>query len=287
MKIGIVGSSEGNGHPYSWASIINGHAAESLELIPFPLIKNYLPTARIVGPTTGSRVTHVWSPSIADSKKISRVAEIPHVCSTMDQLARSVDAIIHARDDYWNHLDFIRFYSRYAKPVFLDKPIATSVTDLERILAFDPSMSWLFSCSALVFEPRFQSFLDQESKVQRVIASGPKSWDRYSIHLIEPTLKLLGSGLTLVHSDVQHDGGATSIHLDWEDGSMARLETTGRSDSPLHFTLGSDSFEISDPSEAFASALEAFIRFSRGGPNANGREEIGHVVKIIEKGIKR
>ena len=42
MNIGIIGESEGNGHPYSWSAIINGFDYKFLNEIPFPAIKKYL-----------------------------------------------------------------------------------------------------------------------------------------------------------------------------------------------------------------------------------------------------
>ena len=42
MKIGIIGESKGNGHPYSWSAIINGFDSNILDKVPFPAIQNYL-----------------------------------------------------------------------------------------------------------------------------------------------------------------------------------------------------------------------------------------------------
>ena len=42
LKLGIIGSSLGNGHPYSWSSIINGYNISYLEKCPYEVIINYL-----------------------------------------------------------------------------------------------------------------------------------------------------------------------------------------------------------------------------------------------------
>ena len=42
MKLGIIGQSQGNGHPYSWSAILNGFKKKYLENVPYPLIKKYL-----------------------------------------------------------------------------------------------------------------------------------------------------------------------------------------------------------------------------------------------------
>ena len=42
LKIGIIGISEGNGHPYSWSSIFNGFDEKELIKCPYPAIIEYL-----------------------------------------------------------------------------------------------------------------------------------------------------------------------------------------------------------------------------------------------------
>ena len=42
LKIGIIGSSDGNGHPYSWSAIFNGYNKKIMEDCEFPAISNYL-----------------------------------------------------------------------------------------------------------------------------------------------------------------------------------------------------------------------------------------------------
>ena len=42
LKIGIIGSSPGNGHPYSWSAIINGYDEKHMKMCPFPVIPKYL-----------------------------------------------------------------------------------------------------------------------------------------------------------------------------------------------------------------------------------------------------
>ncbi|MBA65435.1 MAG: hypothetical protein CMG55_06520 [Candidatus Marinimicrobia bacterium] len=42
MRIGIIGNSEGNGHPYSWSAILNGFEKKYLNEVPFVLIRDYL-----------------------------------------------------------------------------------------------------------------------------------------------------------------------------------------------------------------------------------------------------
>ena len=42
LKIGIIGYSEGNGHPYSWSAIFNGYNRVLMESCGFTVIPRYL-----------------------------------------------------------------------------------------------------------------------------------------------------------------------------------------------------------------------------------------------------
>ena len=42
LRIGILGMTEGNGHPYSWSAMFNGYDPEEMETCGFPVIPRYL-----------------------------------------------------------------------------------------------------------------------------------------------------------------------------------------------------------------------------------------------------
>ena len=42
IKLGIIGLSEGNGHPYSWSAIFNGFNSKIMASCPFAVIPEYL-----------------------------------------------------------------------------------------------------------------------------------------------------------------------------------------------------------------------------------------------------
>ncbi len=47
LRLGIIGVSEGNGHPYSWSSIFNGFDRKELKKCPYPTIIEYLKKKKI------------------------------------------------------------------------------------------------------------------------------------------------------------------------------------------------------------------------------------------------
>ena len=42
VKLGVIGLSAGNGHPYSWSAIVNGYNPEVMKNCGFPIISEYL-----------------------------------------------------------------------------------------------------------------------------------------------------------------------------------------------------------------------------------------------------
>ena len=46
LRLGLIGLSPGNGHPYSWAAICNGYDPDALGDCGFPAIGTYLAQQR-------------------------------------------------------------------------------------------------------------------------------------------------------------------------------------------------------------------------------------------------
>lgn len=273
----------GNGHPFSWSAIINGFNSDLLDQIPFPVIQKYLPSAPFIGDYIDARVTCVWDEDQGLAETVASVAKIPVVAESLEQLMNEVDCVIHARDDYWNHLTFVEHYSTYQKPVFLDKPIATTRSDLEAIIFFDPDLHWLFSASALGWDPNLRSFFGSQPRF--ISATAPKDWQRYSIHLIEPILSILGYSETPFHTQCRRDGPATLLTVHWDDGRQAQIQTTGTSSTPFAFVLDGIECELADPAQAFAACITDFIGFARGERAPSRLGELKQIVSLIERGL--
>ena len=80
IKLGIVGISEGNGHPYSWGAIINGYDREAMASCPFPVIPQYLGERPDSDFGIGdARVTHIWTQDTDASGHIARASKIETV----------------------------------------------------------------------------------------------------------------------------------------------------------------------------------------------------------------
>jgi len=62
LRLGVIGLSPGNGHPYSWSAIFNGYNLQAMEECGFPVIPRYLEKQNF--PDDGiqsAKVTHIWT----------------------------------------------------------------------------------------------------------------------------------------------------------------------------------------------------------------------------------
>ena len=117
IKLGIIGCSIGNGHPYSWSAIFNGYNSLAMKASGYPIISEYLdkedwPSVRILD----AKVTSIWTQDISQSKHIAKASFIENVCSSLNELEESVDAVLLARDDAENHLKFAKQFLIAGKP---------------------------------------------------------------------------------------------------------------------------------------------------------------------------
>src|SRR5215472_4872506 len=106
LRLGMIGLSPGNGHPYSWSAIINGYDRRAMASCPYPAIPRYLGRQRFpAAALAGAAVTHIWTQDGDASEHIARAARIPNIVDRPDAMIGHVDAVLLARDDAENHYE--------------------------------------------------------------------------------------------------------------------------------------------------------------------------------------
>lgn len=195
IKIGMIGLSDGNGHPYSFSAIFNGYDDRRMAKSPYPVIYEYLKkrTPDDFG-IADAAVTHVWTPDRRDAERIARAARISDIVTDLAQLPDLVDAVIIARDDPDSHWSLAEPFLRRGIPVFLDKPLADNVDDLKR---FEPYLlnGQLMSCSAMRYAKELdeaRSSIGDLGDIRTLHAVCLNSWFKYGVHIVEALYGLLG-----------------------------------------------------------------------------------------------
>lgn len=296
IKLGVIGMSEGNGHPYSWSAICNGYAPEPMAECGFPVISHYLaqqswPEARI----PGALVTHVWTQDKALSRRIAQASLISHVVAEPTAMLGQVDALLLARDDAENHLSFAAPFLQAGVPVYIDKPIALSQERLRELYRLQQYEGQIFTCSALRYAKELM--LDEADRerigpIRHIQASTPNGWDKYAVHVIEPVLNLVGRPALMASAQarpIAEKGRAVSLVFD--GGITVDFMALGKNvASPLslriHGERGWHDLVFADSFSAFKSALVAFVEGIR---TRTCRSPMGfneQVVAIIESGLR-
>lgn len=225
-KLGIIGLSTGNGHPYSWSAIFNGYDPQEMAKCPFPVIPEYLdkqdPSAMRI---EEGRVTHIWTQDPEISRQVARASLIENVVEKMADLIGEVDAVLVARDDGENHLAMARPFIEAGLPILIDKPLTDRADDLREFIRCYEQGRPIMSCSSMRYSQSILELKDNNTLGRILTASGvsPKYWRTYGIHLIEAVYAIMGGGI----ESVQNVGrpGEEIVHIQYSDGRHAVLQT--------------------------------------------------------------
>ncbi|HET7483865.1 MAG TPA: Gfo/Idh/MocA family oxidoreductase [Solirubrobacterales bacterium] len=293
LRLGLLGLSEGNGHPYSWAAIVNGYDEEAMARCPFPAIPRYLSRHRFPEEAIAdARVTHVWTQDPSISADVAAAAAIEHVVSDPGEMLGEVDAVLLARDDAERHAELAGPFLDAGLPIYVDKPLATGLAAARDLFSRQARASQLFTCSALRFAPELgldPATLESIGPIGQVLGSSPKRWSRYAVHVIEPALALIGNAGEIRSHDAHVADGAARLRVEWDSGLRAEFATLGEVEAPIQLTVvgqrGEHVVVFEDSFAAFKAALERFVAVAKGEAEPIPEREVLRVVELIELGM--
>jgi len=150
------------------------------------------------------------------------------IVSSIEELCRRVDAVLLESVDGRPHLEQVRPVLAAKKPVFIDKPLATSYRDAKEIdrLAREAGVPW-FSSSSLRFWEEIERLKNSPAvgKIIGVHAYGPSPTEPhhpdlmwYGIHAVEALFALMGPGCESVSRT--HSQGTDVVVGKWKDGRI-------------------------------------------------------------------
>jgi len=239
IRIGIIGMSEGNAHPYSWSSIINGRFdGNEISRLGYPAVTAYLEANRDTLGIPDATVTHVWCQERTLAESIAHSSGIASVVAQLDEMVGQVDAVILGRDDPENHVAMAKPFIEAKIPVFIDKPLAYSREDLEWFADQVRNGRFIMSCSSMRYANECRvakQELSSLGSIELITAVGKKDWKKYGIHLLEAIFAVMQD---LKPLSVQHIG-----ELDRE---IVHVQTADGPDIMLHlFNSISGTFQVS------------------------------------------
>jgi len=294
IKLGVIGMSEGNGHPYSWSAIFNGYDQAVMATCPFPVISNYLSKQKFPEDCIdGAVVTHVWAQDKKKADHIAKASLINNAVDNFEDMIGDVDGILLARDDPENHYEMSRPFLDAGLPVYIDKPLATDLSTLEKIYSHEKYEGQIFSSSALRYAKELQLTKEDREKIGKinhVNAVVPKSWSKYGVHIIDPVLQMLGlyGEDCQVISASKPDNGKVVVTR-WGDLTVS-FSALGKASAPIAIDVyGDKGFKnliFKDTFSAFKQSLAYFVEGIVEKKVMTTKRELKTVVNILEQGLK-
>ncbi|KMN40520.1 MULTISPECIES: Gfo/Idh/MocA family oxidoreductase [Lysinibacillus] len=193
-KIGLIGLTENNGHPYSWGSIINGYNDKALRNANWDVIYNYVKKRDISEfGFPYIKITHVWTQDDAISNNLAQAICAESVVKNYTDMIGEVDAVIIARDDYEQHLVMAKPFLDAGMKVLIDKPLTMDISELLYFKEF-LSKGQLMSVAGLRFAielDEIRANMNRFGKLKVIQSSVINEWEKYGIHIIDGVLGLL------------------------------------------------------------------------------------------------
>lgn len=287
LKLGVIGLSPGNGHPYSWSAIFNGYDPVAMENCGFPVIPRYLEQQQFPKDAIAEgEVTHVWAQDKKIASHIAKAALIENVVEHYTDMIGQVDGILLARDDAEKHYEFATQFLNAGMPIYIDKPLALSVAEARQLIDQQQYPGQLFSCSALRYAKEFklsEPELAQLGHLRHIHATVPKDWDKYAVHVIEPVLTLAKERGTIKRTQAWRNKEATTLAVEYSEGLRLLVSAMGSSSAPLTLRamgdLGWKDLFFQDTYFAFKSTLFEFVQ---GILRKDVRIETSFMLEVVE-----
>lgn len=286
LKLGVIGMSDGNGHPYSWSAIFNGYNKKIN--CPFDVIPKYLSLHDFPKDFLSDlgEVTHIWTQNEDISKSIASFSKINNIVKKPSDMIGEIDALLLARDDADQHYDIAKVFVENRIPVFIDKPLAYSINDAKKILSIN-SESLIYSCSSMRYAKEFKK--KYLGKDYFVVATIMKSWEKYSVHIIEPIVSMFPNRGELLEVKKITNQKGIKIRLIYWKNLIVNIITTDSYKVPMKIEISNqgqyDQLVMEDTFYAFKNSLRNFIDVINGKSDNIPVIETLEIIRIIEDGI--
>lgn len=286
IDLGVVGLTEGNGHPYSFSAIINGYDGEAMADSGWGVIRDYL---REKDPSEfgfeGVSVTHAWTQDPAETERLRAATRIPNAVENLAGMGEAVDAVLLLRDDPERHVEMALPFLERGIPTFVDKPLAVDPGDVATLRPYLEE-GLLMSCSGLRYareldDPR--ATLGSYGDLRFVRAAVLNDWARYGVHMLDAVFGVLEPRPVSVRAvSGRHD--AITVRMD--DGTLVTVDALGEVplvlDVDIYGTERVTHHELRDNFRAFRRTLWHFLEMVRSGePSLAPRETLDVLGTLI------
>lgn len=298
LRIGMVGFTEGNAHPFSWSAMINGtyDAVLMQEYCKtlYPTIPQYLgkqPQHTLGIP--GAKVTHICFTGFLgreDAEMCAKINGIPNVVDSPEEMIGNVDAVIVATDDGNEHVERCRPFVEAGIPMFIDKPLVNTEEDLRTFLQWRKDGAHFISSSCMRYskdqEPYYANHYEL-GDIKYICSPMAKKYETYGIHALERMYPLLGQGFLSVRNTGTKE--KTVVHIKHRNGCDVNIIQGYGMSSMGMMVLGSHSsklFSGGDSYYCFKKQMDVFVHWLRTGEEPFPFSETVELMKLVIGGLR-
>ena len=285
LKLGIIGMSEGNGHPYSWSAIVNGrYDQKEMANCGYTGIPVYLNANRDTLGIEGAKVTHVWAQERKIAEHIAKASLIDNVVDNFEDMIGHVDAVMLTRDDPENHVAMAKPFLDADVPLFIDKPLAITTNDLDYFKQQASKGKLLMSCSSMRYATESQSVKTEMAalgKVELATAVGKKDWTKYGVHMLEGLFALLDDpkAVSVRHISSSHKD---IVYIEFETGVLATVHLFYDITPTFQISVfGQTGWRLLEYKNWYAMFRNNIIEFVRSVQQGKSRLEFAKTENII------
>lgn len=243
-----------------------------------------------VGPGSRvGRVTAAWPGGSPDAPlSIDRVAGFTkqvtaeygvEIATTPEEVAARSDALLLLAMDGRGHADLFARVAPSRCPVFINKPLTTSVKDAETITAAADrhGVRW-FSASALRWAwPAGRVARSVSVACPLWFEPANAGWFWYGVHGVELVQTAMGPGIAAVRVEVAAD--RETLHARWRDGREAKVVGVLQKDAP--FGIGADGAAVQPVTVTMEPLSSVIAEFFAGAPAPVGPAAMVEAVQVL------
>lgn len=262
IRLGIIGYSKDNGHPFSFSAIVNGYNSDALRGSGWIIIADYLDQREIEDfGIDDVRITHVWCPDSTVSKQVSVACSVDNICNDYSEMIGQVDGVIIARDDWRSHFEIASYFLRLKVPVFVDKPLTLDLAELKFFEEYLQS-GLLMSCSGLRYAKEIRNIKVQYDELNYTSAVVVNDFEKYGIHMLEILTTIdhrFAYPLQITRQESTHE----SFLFNYANGSSMSLNCLGSSAKAFEVGMFGRNqnhyLTVNDNFSAFKETLNEFV----------------------------
>jgi len=285
LKLGIIGMSPGNAHPYSWSAIINGrYDAEEIIKVGYPGVSAYLDANKDTLGINSALVTHVWTQDKKISESIAKTAGIKNISDRLEDMVGKVDAVLLLRDDPENHVGMAKPFLDAGVPLFIDKPLAINHQDLAYFSQENAKGKLIMSSSSMRYANECRSAKTEIAslgKLELVVGTGKKDWIKYAVHILEAIVAILDDPKPVSVKNVgkpQKD----VVYIEYENGIQVVLNIFMDIAPTFQVSLfGQKGWKLIEIRNSYSMFRDNIIEFIRSVQEGRSRLYFEKTVNII------